>query len=138
LPSRFRFCFSVHYWEGNNNLHRTVQRVKVTGKRVGVVINPAAASVLKNPARRGSGVSATVNSGFDISTSSTTLPKIRRVRQMIDEIGWTWRLMAGIDATTAPLVVDAGANVLSPGRQSLVRRRVIAAMNRCEQQRMRA
>jgi len=32
--------FLVH-WEGNNNLHRTVQRIKALGKRVGVAINPA-------------------------------------------------------------------------------------------------
>src|SRR5215475_9798976 len=32
--------FIVH-WEGNNNLHRTVQRVKSLGKRVGLAINPA-------------------------------------------------------------------------------------------------
>ncbi len=32
--------FLVH-WEGNNNLHRTVQRIKARGKRVGVAINPA-------------------------------------------------------------------------------------------------
>src|SRR5262247_3718423 len=32
--------FLVH-WEGNNNLHRTVQRIKALGKRAGVVINPA-------------------------------------------------------------------------------------------------
>src|SRR5690348_13976535 len=32
--------FLVH-WEGNNNLHRTVQRIKALGKRGGVVINPA-------------------------------------------------------------------------------------------------
>ena len=32
--------FLVH-WEGNINLHRTVQRIKALGKRVGVVINPA-------------------------------------------------------------------------------------------------
>ena len=39
--------FLVH-WEGNNNLHRTVQRIKALGKRVGVVINPATpASVLE-------------------------------------------------------------------------------------------
>src|SRR5262245_36269415 len=30
----------VHF-EGNNNLHRTVQSVKALGKRVGVAINPA-------------------------------------------------------------------------------------------------
>src|SRR5437870_13382804 len=28
------------HWEGNNNLHRTVQRIKALGKRAGVVINP--------------------------------------------------------------------------------------------------
>ena len=32
--------FLVH-WEGNANLHRTVQRIKTLGKRAGVVINPA-------------------------------------------------------------------------------------------------
>src|SRR5262245_53126525 len=32
--------FLVH-WEGNNNLHRTVRRIKALGKRAGVVINPA-------------------------------------------------------------------------------------------------
>src|ERR1700746_793710 len=31
--------FLVH-WEGNNNLHRTLQRIKTSGKRAGVVINP--------------------------------------------------------------------------------------------------
>src|SRR6201982_2212144 len=32
--------FLVH-WEGNDNLHRTVQRIKILAKRAGVVINPA-------------------------------------------------------------------------------------------------
>src|ERR1700682_1160081 len=32
--------FLVH-WEGTNNLHRTVQRIRALGKRAGVVINPA-------------------------------------------------------------------------------------------------
>lgn len=31
--------FLVH-WEGNNNLHRTVRRIKGLGKRAGVAINP--------------------------------------------------------------------------------------------------
>src|SRR5437899_9499586 len=35
--------FLVH-WEGNNNLHRTVQRIRTLGKRAGVVINPATPS----------------------------------------------------------------------------------------------
>ena len=32
--------FLVH-WEGNNDLSRTVQRIKASGRRVGVAINPA-------------------------------------------------------------------------------------------------
>src|SRR5437879_12593154 len=37
--------FLVH-WEGNNNLHRTVQRIKALGKRAGEVINPATPAAL--------------------------------------------------------------------------------------------
>src|SRR6201988_330778 len=37
--------FIVH-WEGNNKLHRTVQRIKALGKGVGVVINPATAGAV--------------------------------------------------------------------------------------------
>src|SRR5215469_18104543 len=38
--------FLVH-WEGNNNLDRTVRRIKDLGKRAGIVVNPATpASVL--------------------------------------------------------------------------------------------
>src|SRR5438552_1172797 len=32
------------HWEGNDNLHRTVQHIKSLGKRAGVVINPATPS----------------------------------------------------------------------------------------------
>src|SRR5260370_29125763 len=35
--------FLVH-WEGNNNLSRTVQRIKALGKRVAVAINPASSA----------------------------------------------------------------------------------------------
>jgi ribulose-phosphate 3-epimerase len=47
--------FLVH-WEGNNNLHRTVQSIKALGKRAGVAINPAtpAGCAGRNPAGAGS------------------------------------------------------------------------------------
>ena len=111
--------FLVH-WEGNNNLHRTVQRVKALGKRVGVVINPATpATVLGEILQDVDQVLVmTVNPGFGHQHFiHTTLPKIRRVRQMIDEIrpGCDLEVDGGIDATTAPLVVDAGANILVAG-----------------------
>src|SRR5512132_1510766 len=108
------------HWEGNNNLHRTVQRVRSLGKRVGVVINPATpASVLEEILQDVDQVLVmTVNPGFGHQHFiPTTLPKIRRVRQMIDEIKRDCDLAVdgGIDVTTAPLVVDAGANVLVAG-----------------------
>jgi ribulose-phosphate 3-epimerase len=111
--------FLVH-WEGNNNLHRTVQRIKALGKRVGVVINAATpATVLEEILPDVDQVLVmTVNPGFGHQRFiHTTLPKIRRVRKMIDEIKGDCDLEVdgGIDATTAPLVVDAGANVLAAG-----------------------
>ena len=124
------------HWEGNNNLHRTVQRIKALGKRVGVVINPATpATVLGEILQDVDQVLVmTVNPGFGHQHFiHTTLPKIRRVRQMIDEIipGCDLEVDGGIDATTAPLVVDAGANVLVAGSAVFgADEGVIAAMNR--------
>jgi ribulose-phosphate 3-epimerase len=108
------------HWEGNNNLHRTIQRVKALGKRVGVVINPATpAAVLEEILQDVDQVLVmTVNPGFGAQHFiHTTLPKIRRVREMIEQIkpGCDLEVDGGIDATTAPLTVDAGANVLVAG-----------------------
>src|SRR6266478_4139526 len=108
------------HWEGNNNLHRTVQRVKALGKRVGVVINPATpASVLEEILQDVDQVLVmTVNPGFGHQHFiHTTLSKIRRVRQMINQVKPECNLEVdgGIDPETAPLVVTAGANVLVAG-----------------------
>jgi ribulose-phosphate 3-epimerase len=127
--------FLVH-WEGNNNLHRTVQRVQALGKRVGVAINPATpAPVLEEILQDVDQVLVmTVNPGFGHQHFiHPTLPKIRRVRQMIDEIrpGCDLEVDGGIDATTAPLAVDAGANVLVAGSAIFSESEgVIAAMKR--------
>ena len=108
------------HWEGNNNLSRTVQSIKALDKRVGVVINPATpASVLEEILPEIDQVLVmTVNPGFGHqSFIRTTLAKIQRVRQMIDRTNPACDLEVdgGIDATTAPLVVEAGANVLVAG-----------------------
>jgi ribulose-phosphate 3-epimerase len=111
--------FLVH-WEGNANLHRTVQGVKALGKRVGVVINPATPTVVLEEILQDveQVLVMTVNPGFGHQHFiHTTLPKIRRVRQMIAQIkpGCDLEVDGGIDAATAPLVVAAGANVLVAG-----------------------
>jgi ribulose-phosphate 3-epimerase len=108
------------HWEGNCNLHRTVQRVKALGKRVGVVINPATpASVLEEILPDVDQVLVmTVNPGFGQQHFiGTTLPKVRRVREMLDAIapGADVEVDGGIDAATAPLAIGAGANVLVAG-----------------------
>jgi ribulose-phosphate 3-epimerase len=108
------------HWEGNDNLHRTVQRITALGKRAGVVINPATpAAVLEEILPDVEQVLVmTVNPGFgNQHFIRTTLPKIRRIRQMIDAVkpGCDLEVDGGIDATTAPLAVAAGANVLVAG-----------------------
>jgi ribulose-phosphate 3-epimerase len=108
------------HWEGNHHPHRTVQRIKALGKRVGVAINPATpAAVLEGILEDVNQVLVmTVNPGFGHQLFiQTILPKIRRVRQMIEQIKPECDLAVdgGIDATTAPLAVDAGATVLVAG-----------------------
>jgi ribulose-phosphate 3-epimerase len=111
--------FLVH-WEGNNNLHRTVQRIKALGKRAGVVINPATpAAVLEEIVQDVDLVLVmTVNPGFGHQHFiGTTVSKIARVRELVErrKPGCEVEVDGGIDATTAPLVVRAGATVLVAG-----------------------
>jgi ribulose-phosphate 3-epimerase len=111
--------FLVH-WEGNNNLHRTVQRIRELGKRAGVAINPATpALVLEEILPDLDQVLVmTVNPGFGHQHFlASTLPKIRRVAQMIEQIKPHCELEVdgGVDDATAPMVVAAGANVLVAG-----------------------
>ena len=111
--------FLVH-WEGNNNLDRTLRRIKASGKRAGVVINPATpASVLEEVLSQIDQVLVmTVNPGFGGQHFlNITLPKVRRVRQMIDAMNPACELEldGGVNLETAPFGVAAGANVLVAG-----------------------
>jgi len=111
--------FLVH-WEGNNNLHRTVQRIRTLGKRAGVAINPATpATVLEEIVQDVDQVLVmTVNPGFGHQHFvPTTVPKIGRVRELIERRQPTCELEVdgGIDAATASLVARAGATVLVAG-----------------------
>ena len=111
--------FLVH-WEGNNNLHRTVQRIRALGKRAGVVINPATpAAVLEEILPDVDQVLVmTVNPGFGHQRFlPSTLSKIGRVSQMIEQMNPECELEVdgGIDEATASMAVAAGANVLVAG-----------------------
>ena len=111
--------FLIH-WEGNNNLHRTVWKVKELGRKVGVVINPSTpASVLEEILPDlDQVVVMTVDPGFGHQHFlHSTLPKIRRVREMIDNLhrGCELEVDGGVDQETAPLAYAAGADVFVAG-----------------------
>jgi ribulose-phosphate 3-epimerase len=111
--------FLVH-WEGNNDLSGTVHHIKTLGKRVGVAINPAtSAAVLEEIVPDLDQVLVmTVSPGFGHQHFlEGTLPKIKRVREMIECIKPQCGLEVdgGVDARTAPLAVEAGADILVAG-----------------------
>ena len=112
--------FLLVHWEGNANLHRTVQSIKGLGKRAGVAINPATpAEVLEEILPDLDQVLVmTVNPGFGHQRFIySTLTKINRVRRLIDRVKRTCDLEVdgGIDPDTARLCAGEGANVLVAG-----------------------
>ena len=111
--------FMVH-WEGNNDLSRTVQKIKALGKRVGVAINPATSAIVLEEIMPDLDqvLVMTVNPGFGHQHFlHAMLPKITRAREMIDRLkpGCGLEVDGGVDATTAPMAVAAGADVLVAG-----------------------
>jgi len=127
--------FLVH-WEGNNNLHRTVQRIRALGKRAGVAINPATpVGVLDEiVGDLDQLLVMTVNPGFGHQQFiRTTVPKIGQARELIERrrCECDVEVDGGIDAATAPVVVRAGATVLVAGSAIFGDRNgVAAAMSR--------
>jgi ribulose-phosphate 3-epimerase len=126
-PDRYLEAFAkagadtlIVHLEGAIHLNRTIQEIHSLGKRAGVAINPATpASFLEEILPDLDLVLVmTVNPGFGGQEFlEGMLPKIRTVRQMIGRArpGCEIEVDGGIDARTAPLVVDAGANVLVAG-----------------------
>ncbi|MGA9532778.1 MAG: ribulose-phosphate 3-epimerase [Anaerolineales bacterium] len=104
--------------EACTHLHRTLQSIRQLGCRAGVALNPATpvdaiAEVLDLVDLV---LIMTVNPGFSGQTFiETMLPKISRTREMLDQRGSSALIEVdgGIDSTTAPVVLEAGANVLA-------------------------
>lgn len=103
--------FLVH-WEGNANLHRTVQLIKALGERAGVALDHSTpAEVLEDILPDIKQVLImTVDPGFGHQCFlPNTLAKIVRVWQVIEQIRSRCEVEVdgGIDAETAPLAVAA-------------------------------
>lgn len=108
---------SVHP-EACPHLDRTLQVIAGLGCKVGVALNPATpASVLTHVMDRLDLIIVmSVNPGFGgQSFLPSQIEKIRTLKSMIGDRDTLIEVDGGINATTAPLVVAAGADVLVAG-----------------------
>jgi len=111
---------SVHA-EASPHLHRTLHFIRSFGVQAGVALNPATpVSAIEEVAGDLAFVLAmTVNPGFGGQTFiARSESKIRALRAMLDRAGSAAPIEVdgGIDETTAPRVVAAGAEILVAGQ----------------------
>jgi ribulose-phosphate 3-epimerase len=102
------------------HLHSTIHHIKKLGCTAGVTLNPSTSvtSLEEILSYVDLVLVMTVNPGFGGQVFiDSMLPKIQRVRAMLDELGSQAELEVdgGIGPETAPLVVQAGADVLVSG-----------------------
>lgn len=104
--------------EAGPHLDRSLQAIRALGKKAGIAINPATpveaiAHVLD---RVDLILLMTVNPGFGGQAFiGAVVDKIKSVRQMVGARDIDIEVDGGITPKTAPLVVEAGANVLVAG-----------------------
>lgn len=106
--------------EAGPHVHRTLQAIRALGKKAGAVINPGTpVEVLDNLMDLVDLVLVmSVNPGFGgQSFIHSQLGKVRRIRSMIEATGRDIHLEVdgGVNAETAKLCVEAGADVLVAG-----------------------
>ncbi|MCY9159529.1 ribulose-phosphate 3-epimerase [Bacillus atrophaeus] len=111
---------SVHA-EASPHLHRTIQLIKEHGVKAGVVLNPhTPVDMIKHVIEELDLVLLmTVNPGFGGQKFiHSVLPKISEVRRLADVKGKNEILIevdGGVNKETAPLCIEAGANLLVAG-----------------------
>ncbi len=106
--------------EATVHLHRVLQQIRELGAESAVAINPSTPlCVLEQVLDLTDVIQVmTVNPGFGGQPFiHSQVDKIRRLREMLDERGLDISIAVdgGIDPTTAPLVVQAGATILVAG-----------------------
>lgn len=109
--------------EAGPHIHRTIQAIKALGKQAGVVLNPGTPAKMLDYLIDDIDLVLvmSVNPGFGgQSFIASQLRKVEAIRKMIDKSGRDIRLQVdgGVDVTTAPQCVAAGADVLVAGSAS--------------------
>ena len=110
----------VVHVETTKHLHRCIQQIKAEGMKAGVSLNPATplCTVEEILPYVDMVLLMSVNPGFGgQSFIESTVPKIARLRKMIDDAGLNVDIQVdgGINDKTAMLVKEAGATVLVAG-----------------------
>lgn len=110
----------VVHVEATKHLHRCIQQIKAEGLKAGVSLNPATSlsTVEEILPYVDMVLLMTVNPGFGgQSFIETMVPKVRKLREMITAQGLNVDIQVdgGINAETAALVKEAGANILVAG-----------------------
>ncbi len=110
----------VVHAEATKHLHRCIQQIKSEGLKAGVALNPATSlSVVEEILPYVDMVLLmSVNPGFGgQSFIESTVPKIARLKKMLDEAGLTVDIQVdgGINDKTSKQVRAAGANILVAG-----------------------
>ena len=106
--------------EASTHLHRSLQAIKAAGMKAGVTLNPATPLVMIEEIIEDADVIMLmgVNPGFGgQSFINATVDKMKRLREMVDKLDNPplLEIDGGVNATTAPLIRDAGADVLVAG-----------------------
>ncbi|MCH2096195.1 MAG: ribulose-phosphate 3-epimerase [Rhodobacteraceae bacterium] len=103
--------------EAGPHIHRTLQAIRATGMKAGVALNPGTpAEAVAHVLDLADLVCVmTVNPGFGGQKFIDMTAKIRTLRDMIGDRPTHIEIDGGVDPTTAPLVVGAGADVLVAG-----------------------
>ncbi|HUS83107.1 MAG TPA: ribulose-phosphate 3-epimerase [Dehalococcoidia bacterium] len=106
--------------EATQQLHRTIQMIRRHGVRPGVVLNPGTSVSLVEDVLGDVDLVLvmSVDPGFGGQEFiEHVLPKVRRLRRLLDEagLGGELEIDGGITVETAPRCVEAGARVLVAG-----------------------
>ncbi|MDP5218609.1 ribulose-phosphate 3-epimerase [Ruegeria sp. 2205SS24-7] len=103
--------------EAGPHIHRTLQAIRATGAKAGVALNPGtpAEAVAHLLDLTDLICVMTVNPGFGGQKFIDMSAKIRALRAMIGDRPVHIEIDGGVDAKTAPLVAQAGADVLVAG-----------------------
>ena len=110
-------ALTVHL-ETCHHLHRTLQHIRDLGLRAGVAINPHTPATLLSEVLDLADIILvmTVNPGFGGQQFlPTVMPKLAKIRELVRSREVDITVDGGIDPTTIPQVLKAGANVLVAG-----------------------